>query len=331
MNTQSKRRGTQLLLTVGAVVATFAWTPAVMAEDIETSSLSSAAFRGYVGEWVLTIDIPDNPTHLLLNITSVKGKLAATIQASAQTQHQVITDITESSLALKMRYTSSFGEAESAMVLNIRTLDSATLTGSISDELGLLAPEFEVSSEAETLGLGLYQFRVSGHKGGKLPGRALLDLNGNVVKISYVEMRAGSDDHKQLVNITSGEVFEFTSARAIKLFTDADLRFGDTVVKTENAGANYPGVYSIWLKKTANGWSLLFNEHADVWGTMYESEMDVAEVPLQYSALDEEVKRFTVDLEPEGDGGLLKLAWGTQQWSTPFSIPHYPRSVGQSD
>lgn len=331
METQSTHRGVQLLLILSAVLAALVWAPAVTAEDIQPSSLRVGQFRGYLGEWVLTIEVPDSPRHLLLNLSSVDGKMAATVQASGQPQPQVVTDISESSLALRLRYTSSFGETESAVKLTLRLLDRATLTGSISDELGLIAPEFEVDDAAKTLGLGLFEFRVRGDKGGKLPGRALLDIAGNIVKISYVEIRAGSPDHKLLANVKNGEVFEFTSARATKLFTDADLQFGDILIKTENAGENYPGVYSLWLKKVNNGWSLVFNEHADVWGTMYEAEMDVAEVPLEYTKLEEQTKRLTIDLESRGEGGLLKLAWGAEQWSTPFTIPQYPRSAGKQD
>ena len=311
------------------VLAIFTCAPSAAAEDIQPSELrAQGSLRGYLGDWVLSIEVPDNPQYLLLKFMEVDGKLAATIQAAAQTQAQVVTDITESSLALKLRYAANFGETESAMILIVRLLDPSTMTGSISDELGLLAPKFEVTPEHESLGLGLYRFRVHGNKGGKLPGRALLDIAGNIVKISYTEIRTGTEDHERLENIKDGEVLEAASARATKLFTDADLQFGDVLVKTENAGENYPGVYSLWLKKVEGGWNLVINEHADVWGTMYEPEMDVAEIPLKYSKSDKGTPRFTIDLEESEGGGLLKLAWGTDQWTAPFVLPQYPRSAG---
>ena len=334
---RKSKRSIQLVAIASIVLAVFTWAPSAAAEDIQPSNLKLSSFvapgggvglRSYLGEWVLSVEVPDNPQYLLLKFMDVDGKMAATIQAAAQTQAQVVTDITESSLALKLRYSANFGETESAMVLIVRLLDRSTLTGSISDELGLLAPQFEVSPEHETLGLGLYRFRVRGNKGGKLPGRALLDIAGNVVKISYTEIRSDTEDHEQLEKIKNGEVFEVTSARATKLFTDADLQFGDVIIRTENAGKNYPGVYSLWLKKVEEGWNLVFNEHADVWGTMYESEMDVAEVPLEHTTLDKGRYRFTIDLEERGNGGLLKLAWGKDQWTVPFILPQYPQSAG---
>ena len=327
----------RLLIIASVVLQALAWAPAGAAQDIQPSSLSlsggasiqsSQGLRSFLGDWVLTVEVPENPQYLLLRFMDVDGKLAATIQAAAQTQPQVITDITMSSLALKMRYSASFGEVEGGMILVVRLLDNATLTGSISDELGLLAPEFEVSPEHESLGLGLYEYRIRGTKGGKLPGRALLDLAGNEVKVSYVEIRSDTEDYEAFEKIKNGEVFEITSARATKLFTDADLQFGDVIIRTENAGKNYPGVYSLWLKKVDEGWNLVINEHADVWGTMYEPEMDVAEVPLEHTKVDQGKYRFTIDLEKTGNGGLLKLAWGKDRWTVPFILPQYPRSAG---
>ena len=334
---RKSNRATQLAAIASIALAIFAWAPSVIAEDIQPSNLRLSSFAGpaggvslrsYLGDWVLEVEVPEDPQFLLLKFTDVDGKLAATVQAAAQTQAQVVTDITESSLALKLRYSANVAETESAMVLTVRLLDKSTLTGSISDEMGLLAPEFEVEEQHETLGLGLYQFRVRGNKGGKLPGRALLDIAGNTVKISYTETRSDTEDHKTLENIKNGEVFEVTSARATKLFTDVDLQFGDVVIKTENAGKNYPGVYSLWLKKVDKGWNLVINEHADVWGTMYEAEMDVAEIPLKHAKVKEGKYRFTIDLEEKGNGGLLKVAWGKDLWTAPFVLPEYPRSAG---
>ena len=61
---------------------------------------------------------------------------------------------------------------------------------------------------------------------------------------------------------------------------------------------------------------------------MYESEMDVAEVPLEHTKLEEVKYRFTIDLEERGNGGLLKQAWGNDQWTVPFILPQYPGSAG---
>lgn len=288
------------------------------AADIEPSSLPVSKARGFMGEWVLTVDAADGPMHLLLNFVDVDGKLGATLQSPAQTQAQIITDITPVSRGLKLRYAATFGETETGMVLVVR-LELGTLNGSMSDELGLTT--VEVRDSDELLGLGLFSADVRGVRGGKLPGRALMDLQGNQVKVHFVELKTGTDDHKRFGQVKNGEIFEFTSARATKFFTAADLKFGNIIIETENAGKNYPGVYSLWLRKVGDGWHLVFNHHADIWGTMHEAQADVAEIPLTVRTIEEEQKKFLIELEPrEDEQGVLRLAWGNTEWTANFSL-----------
>ena len=204
------------------------------------------------------------------------------------------------------------------MALVVR-LELGTLNGSMSDELGLTTAE--VRDSDVLLGLGLFSANVRGERGGKLPGRALMDLQGNQVKVHFVELKTGTDDHKRFGEVKNGEIFEFASARATKFFTAADLKFGNVIIETENAGKNYPGVYSLWLRKVGDGWHLVFNHHADIWGTMYEAQADVAEIPLTVRAIEEEQKKFLIELEPQEDGqGILRLAWGNTEWTANFSL-----------
>ncbi len=298
------------------------------AADIEPSSLSTrggvnvqggGSIRGFLGEWSLTVELPDQePMHLLLNFLDVGGKLGATVQAPEQTQAQVVTDITESSLALKLRYAGHVGETETGMTLIVRQLDSGTLTGSLSDDLGLIGSA-DVTTEMETRGLGKFSARVKGMRGGKIPGRTVMDLGGSEVKITYGGIRTMSDDFKRLGKIESGSVFQYSGSRATKLFTDTDLAFGDTIVRAGNAAEGYPGIYSLWLKKTDEGWSLVFNDEADIWGTMHDPDADVAEIALTVGEAEKKVKKFAIELSESVDGGVLEIAWGDSTWSAPFS------------
>ena len=113
---------------------------------------------------------------------------------------------------------------------------------------------------------------------------------------------------------------QMTLGQAIKLSTAFDLKFGDTVVKKENFAPGYPGVYSLWIKKTGSGWTFVFNEKPDVWGTMHKDKYDVSATPAKYSTLDEPTEGFKLDVQAEGDAGSLTIAWGEHQWSADFTI-----------
>lgn len=302
-----------------ALLLALALSSIASAADIKPSSMPVGQWRSMLGEWVLTVDTPEEDMHLLLTFHDIDGKLGATLRSASQTEPHVITNISESSLALKLRYGGVIGETETAMVLIVRTLDGGTLTGSMADDAGEIAGADETDA-AKTRGLGLFNARVRGVRGGKVPGRALMNLNGKEIKITYGNLRASAKEAKALETLKPGEVFQFGNTRATKIFAGGDLLFGSTLIKAENAGPNYPGVYSLWLKKSEDGWNLLFNSHADIWGSMHDPEMDVAEIPLESSTSDKEESKFLIDLDQDGDEGVIRIAFGKDVWRTRFVV-----------
>ncbi|MCH8091987.1 MAG: hypothetical protein IIC57_06540 [Proteobacteria bacterium] len=44
------------------------------------------------------------------------------------------------------------------------------------------------------------------------------------------------------------------------------------------------------------------------------------EIPLAVATTESEIDRFTVELSEEGDGGLLRLAWGRAEWTARFTL-----------
>lgn len=117
-----------------------------------------------------------------------------------------------------------------------------------------------------------------------------------------------------------GELVEPSLSQAIKFSTPFNVKFGDLVVKKENVAPNYPGVYSLWLKKTADGWNIVFNEKPDIWGTMHKATSDVGETPVVYSTLDEPTENMKFTMEAEDGKGELGISWGKHHWSAAFTI-----------
>ena len=121
-------------------------------------------------------------------------------------------------------------------------------------------------------------------------------------------------------SLKAGEIVEMTLGQAVKFSTPFDVKFGNLLIKKENVAPNYPGVYSIWMKRTSGGWSFVFNEKPDIWGTMHKSASDVGETAATYVALDEPVKGIKLKMSAEDGAGELSIAWGKHEWSAPFTI-----------
>ncbi len=149
---------------------------------------------------------------------------------------------------------------------------------------------------------------------------AKLELDGVEISVSYGDTPADGPDYPQLETIAEGEVVTLSRSIVTKLKIGRDVKFGDTVLKAGNVAKDYPGVYGLWLKHADTGWHLVFNEYADVWGTQYFPEADVAEVPLTFAKTDASVEAYTVKLAEAGEGGTLEITWGEYRWTAEFTV-----------
>lgn len=196
------------------------------------------------------------------------------------------------------------------------SFDGDALTGSITEKSGVFTAE--LTGRRKTAD-------DEGVEQGKRPRptAAKLTLEGKKISVAFGNIKADSEDWKRLQEVKDGAIFTYTTARATKLYTDADLRFGEVLLKAENVAKDYPGVYSLWLKKSGGEWWLVFNEEPDIWGSQHRPEADVAEIPLTLSTADEEKPDLLIELVKEGDkGGVFRMVWGTQVWSAKFALAH---------
>lgn len=143
---------------------------------------------------------------------------------------------------------------------------------------------------------------------------AELELAGKQLRISYPDLLTDSDDYRALESLTAGDVAAWNSGRAVKLLTHVSLSFDGIVVPYGNASPDYPGVYSLWPKRTADGWSLVFNGEADIWGSQRNPAADAVEVPLEHSSTDEPAEKLTIEFLEVEPGAVLRIAWGGHQF-----------------
>ena len=140
------------------------------------------------------------------------------------------------------------------------------------------------------------------------------------IRVTFTEWPLDGRDYPNLAELQPGEVMMITASAPPKLWTHTDLQFGDLTIPQGNVAENYPGVYGLWLRKTDDGWTLVFNNKPDVWGTMYDSKTDAGEITLDYAVTDAAGEAFAAEVvELEAGKGSLTLSWGEHQWSTSFT------------
>lgn len=150
---------------------------------------------------------------------------------------------------------------------------------------------------------------------------ATLKIGDKNISMLAAILKADAPDYALIDKLKEGEVLQPTRSQAIKLKTDLPLTFGDVTLKTENVAKGYAGVYSLWIKKTADGWAFVFNQKPDVWGTMYDAAANVGEIKVEHGAPEktDEGLKFAIE-QKDTSGGTIKISWGAHQWSAKFTL-----------
>ena len=147
------------------------------------------------------------------------------------------------------------------------------------------------------------------------------EIGGGAVEVNAGKLPLLGVDWEALQEHEQG-LFEFQTAAAIKLRTEADIVVGGLEVPAGNVSPGFAGLYSLWLRLDDDGqWVLIVNHEPDVWGTMHDPAKDLGETPLDHSIVEGGKSRLTIAIEPsEGDApGTLELSWGEHRWQTTVS------------
>jgi hypothetical protein len=132
---------------------------------------------------------------------------------------------------------------------------------------------------------------------------------GATVAVNYGRpQRRGRVVYGNLVPAT--EVWRTGANAATHFTTDRPLTFGDRTLP--------PGRYTLFSRLTADEGTLIVNGQTGQWGTQYDASKDVLQIPLRVRRLDDPVESFTIAIDPTSDGGVVRLTWGTLEFSAPF-------------
>lgn len=286
------------------------------AEEPIRTSLDSSGARNFMGPWTLSMEFNGRSMEFNLNVVDLEGKVGATIDSAQQPEPLAIEEITiDERGQLVLKYPLQFGQQSFRITLTAAAVPNG-LEGTLKEESGLFEAAFTGVPKVNDPE-GQQQQRRNRRMA---QNQARLRFGRDNVQINFHPLTLGSEDYKRLEAVKDGEVFEFVGGRATKLFTDVNMKFAEATIATENAAPDYPGVYSLWLKRAGDGWRLVFNEEADIWGTMHNAEADKAEIALTAGTAAEPSDTFKVVLVEAENGGVLKLVWGDREWSAPFQV-----------
>lgn len=309
--------------------------------------LAAADAKDFMGDWALSVELGGSPRQMMLKIADEKGKAVGNLNMGFGPGVQRITDISKADGGLTLKYELNMRGNGIPMTLVLKR-DGEKLAGTIGDEDGRFHGDVtgakadpkavaEAAAAAAAAGDGEAAAgedggrRGGGRRGGGGGGGARggmgfagrgstkATIGGKSVDISFGKALTGGMSYKGFEALKDGEVVRIIEVLPPKMKIETNLQFGDKVIKTENLAKGYPGTYSLWLKKVGDGWRLLFNNQADVWGTQHDAAADVSEVPLTYAKAATEAKELTFELKAEGDAGTLRLAWGPHEWTTKFT------------
>lgn len=152
---------------------------------------------------------------------------------------------------------------------------------------------------------------------------ALVTPDGIRIQVLF-EQELGTDgvDFAALESIGDGDLVQLTQGAVIRLRSEAALRFGDTLIPTGNLAPDFPGSYGLWLRASGPGWTLVFNNEPDSWGTQHDPAFDAAEIDVLHTHGGPWAARpLGVSLRPvDDDEGRLVIHWGQHVWTADFTI-----------
>jgi len=141
-------------------------------------------------------------------------------------------------------------------------------------------------------------------------GKAEMKAGAGAITVDYG--RPALKGRDMLSQLQEGSFWRMGMNQATVLTTPVDLAFGGTKVAK--------GAYSLWLKKSGEGFQLVFNSQTGQWGTQHDPAKDVVSVAMAKSPLAAPVESFTIGLPPSAKGGALELSWGATKLAAPFEL-----------
>jgi hypothetical protein len=136
-------------------------------------------------------------------------------------------------------------------------------------------------------------------------------INGKKVSITYGRPYVKG---RQIVGgiVPYDKVWRTGADEATTLVTEGDLMIGNLSVPK--------GTYTLYTLPSASGWKLIVNKQTGQWGTVYQEAQDLGRVDLKVAKTSAPVEQFTIYLDKDAKGGVMRLEWENTRASVPFTV-----------
>lgn len=269
----------------------------------------------FLGEWVLEVMTRQGSLNSLITFEDDDGKASADFYL-ARLADLEIEDIASTETGLHLEFDLELGGQLVPVEMDLAR-EGDGLVGKL--ETGFFNADIKGMTKEAADAAGVIVSRQPVGEPDDLSS-SRIEIADQAIRLRFDLLPAPGPDYDKLDTLADGEVLGPIYGKPFKFWTDADLAFEDAKIAAHNHGPTYPGVYSLWLKREGDGWKLVFNHLADVWGTMHFAEHDAGETPLTFRTLAEPVEETEGVLEVDGNGGMLTIRWGSMEWSTPFQL-----------
>lgn len=198
-----------------------------------------------------------------------------------------------------------------------------TMTVDVGDEGQLLTLDASETTRAllvtrvdevdtEELAAEFAAREAAGEAVGELSGRGetVAEVDGARIVVDYGRpAKRGRDIYGGLVPF--GEVWRTGANRATHFTTGQDLMLGGTHIPA--------GTYTLFSIPGPESWTLIVSRDTDIGGTSYDPNSDLARIEIETRPLPDVVEDFTIAVEPEGEGGVLRFLWDRTEAYVPFT------------
>lgn len=129
---------------------------------------------------------------------------------------------------------------------------------------------------------------------------AFYDKDGIYVGVSYCQP---SKNGRVIFGdvLPYGKIWRTGANEATTIHLNRDSEINDSILSA--------GKYSLFTIPNENSWTIIFNDQTGQWGTIYNASRDVLRVNVPVKRISEEIEKFTIEFEEEGEHINMYLKW----------------------